>query len=334
MTQTVAKAGRPPTGRAPRRVPYLVRQLVRLVVTLFAITIVIFGLTAIAGDPARDILGQYATDDQVAAFQVQHGLNHPAPVRYLDWLGGILHGDLGISYQSNGPVWDVISPRLGPSIVLVLFAWIVTVLVSVPLGLLSGVRLRGRRDAAVTFVTLIVAAFPEFVIGLILAIVLGVWLAALPVDSTAVSAGGLFDHPSAYVLPGITIALGTIPYIVRLMRANARDVASESYVRAAVLRGIGEPSLSLRHILPNAAPPVVTALGLQFAGLIGGVVVAETLFGFPGVGQLLAQSAASRDAPVVEALALLIGTVFVVANLAADALVVYVTPKLRDQVRA
>jgi peptide/nickel transport system permease protein len=333
MTQTMDDVGRLPVRRAPRRTPYLIRQLVKLVVTLFAITIVIFGLTAIAGDPARDILGQYATDDQVAAFQVEHGLNRPVPIRYLHWLGGVLHGDLGISYQSNGPVWQVIEPRLWPSVVLVLFSWILTVLVAVPVGLVSGVRLRGRRDATVTFVTLIVAAFPEFVIGLILAIVFGVWLAWLPVDSTAVSAGGLFDSPQAYVLPGITIALGTVPYIIRLMRANARDVASESYIRAAVLRGVTEPSLSLRHILPNAAPPVVTALGLQFAGLIGGVVVAETLFGFPGVGQLLAQSAASRDAPVVEALALLIGTVFVVANLVADAIVVYVTPKLRDQVR-
>ena len=334
MTQTIDDAGRLPQRKASRRrVPYLVRQFIRLVVTLIAITLVIFGLTAIAGDPARDILGQYATDDQVAAFQLRYGLNDPLPLRYLHWLGGVLHGDLGISYQSGGPVWDVISPRLGPSVVLVLFAWAITVLVSLPIGLLSGVRLRGRKDASVTILTLIVAAFPEFVLGLILAIVFGVELAWLPVDSTAISAGGVFDNPSAYVLPAATIALGTIPYIIRLMRANARDVASETYVRAAVLRGVTEPSLSLRHILPNAAPPVVTALGLQFAGLIGGVVVAETLFGFPGVGQLLAQSAASRDAPVVEALAVMIGTVFVLANLAADAIVVYVTPKLRDLLR-
>jgi peptide/nickel transport system permease protein len=312
---------------------YPLRQLVRLVVTLFAITVVIFALTAVAGDPARDILGQYATEDQVTAFRHQHGLDQPVWLRYLHWLGGILHGDLGTSYQSGGPVWALISPRLGPSLVLVLSAWVLIVVVSLPVGLVSGVRLRGRRDAGVTVVTLVLAAFPEFVIGLVLAIVLGVWLAWLPVDSTAVSAGGLFHAPSAYVLPAVTIALGSIPYIVRLMRANARDVAGETYVRAAVLRGIGEPALSLRHVLPNAAPPVVTALGLQFAGLIGGVVVAETLFGFPGLGQLLAQSAASRDAPVVEALAVMIGTVFVLTSMVSDALVVYLTPKLRDRVR-
>ena len=223
MTQTAQQAGRPRAPRAPRRLPYLVRQLITLVVTLFAITIVIFGLTAIAGDPARDILGQYATDEQVTAFQQMHHLDQPVVVRYFEWLGGVLSGDLGTSYQSNGPVWDVISPRLGPSIVLVLLPWVLTVVISVPIGLYSGVRLRGRRDASLTFVTLIVAAFPEFVLGLMLAILFGVWLAWLPVDSTAVSYGGLFDSPSAYVLPAITIALGTIPYIIRLMRANARE---------------------------------------------------------------------------------------------------------------
>src|SRR5256885_8826957 len=105
MTQTADDVGRLPVRKAPRRTPYLVRQLVRLLVTLFAITIVIFGLTAIAGDPARDILGQYATDDQVAAFRVQYGLNQPLALRYLHWLGGVLHGDLGISYQFGAPVW-------------------------------------------------------------------------------------------------------------------------------------------------------------------------------------------------------------------------------------
>jgi len=332
---TLDETGRLPTPRGASRwrMPYLVRQLIRLVTTLFAITVVIFTLTAIAGDPARDILGQYATDEQVVAFQQRHGLNDPVPVRYLRWLGGIVQGDLGISYQSNGPVWDVISPRLGPSVVLVLLSWLLTVVVSLPLGLLAGVRWHGRKDATATFITLVVAAFPEFVLGLILAIVFGVWLAWLPVDSTAVSGGGFFDSWQAYVLPAITIALGTIPYIIRLMRANARDVSGETYVRAAVLRGIGEPALSLRHILPNAAPPVVTALGLNFAALIGGVVVAETLFGFPGVGLLLAQSAASRDAPVVEALAVMIGALFVITSMVTDAIVVYLTPKLRDAVR-
>lgn len=317
----------------PRRAPYLVRALLKLVLTLLAISLVVFGLTALAGNPAHDIIGQDATSSQIAAFTAEHHLADPFPVRYVHWLGGVLHGDFGRSYSSNAPVWAVIRPRLGASLLLIGFAWVLIVLVSVPAGLVAGVRLRGKADVAVTLITLAIAAFPEFVIGLVLIIIFAVRLKWFPVDSTAVSQGGFPHALSAYVLPAVTIALGSIPYVMRLMRANARDVSSHSYIRSAVLRGISEPALSVRHILPNAAPPVVTALGLQLAGLVGGVIVAETLFGFPGLGQLVVQSAASRDAPVVEALTMMIGTGFVVVNLLADALVMVITPKLRDSTR-
>lgn len=327
---SAATAGRILAGR---RVPYMVRALAKLVLTLLAISIIVFGLTALAGNPAHDILGQDATKSQLAAFTATHHLDSPVAVRYWHWLVGVLHGDFGTSYTSNGSVWALIEPRLGRTLLLIAFSWLLIVLLAVPIGLLAGVRVRGKADIVVTLVTLAVAAFPEFVIGLVLIVVFAVKLKWFPVDSTAVSLGGVLDHPSAYVLPSFTIALGSIPYIVRLMRANSRDVASRTYVRSAVLRGISEPALSLRHILPNAAPPVVTALGLQLAGLIGGVIIAETLFGFPGLGQLIVQSAASRDAPTVEALTMMIGTAFVVINLASDALVLMLTPKLRDTVR-
>jgi peptide/nickel transport system permease protein len=330
VTQAVGATTRSGTRRVA---PYLIRAVIKLVLTLLAISIVVFGLTALAGNPAHDILGQDATDSQLAAFTAAHHLNEPVVTRYLQWFGGLLHGDLGASFTSNGSVWALIEPRIGRTLLLVAFAWLLIVLVSVPIGLIAGVRLRGKADVTATLVTLAIAAFPEFVIGLVLIVVFAVNLKWLPVDSTAVSAGGLLNSPSAYVLPALTIALGSIPYIVRLMRANARDVASETYVRSAVLRGISEPALSIRHILPNAAPPVVTALGLQLAGLIGGVIVAETLFGFPGLGQLIVQSAASRDAPVVETLTMIIGAAFVIINLLSDAVVLALTPKLRDMAR-
>ncbi len=320
-------------ARAPGRLPYLVRALIKLVTTLFSITLLVFGMVSAAGNPAHDILGMDATVSQVQAFTAKYHLDDPVPVRYAEWVGGLLHGDLGRSYETGAPVTSIIAPRVGRSLLLVGLAWILVVFISVPLGLLAGVRWRGTADVVASVITLCVAAFPEFVLGLILAVIFAVTLGWLPVDSTAVSAGGLLSAPTAYVLPALTIALGSIPYIIRLMRANAREVASETYVRSAVLRGITEPALSLRHIFPNAAPPVVTALGLQLAGMVGGVIVAESLFGFPGLGQLIVQAAASRDAPVVEALALLVGTGFVVVNLVADALVVYLTPRLRDLVR-
>jgi len=307
--------------------------VVKLVLTLFAISIIVFGLTAMAGNPAHDILGQDATPEQIEAFTLQHNLDDPVVVRYVTWLGGILHGDFGVSYTADGSVWALIEPRLGRSLLLVAIAWVLTVVVAIPLGLWAGVRLRGKADGAATIATLSLAAFPEFAVGLVLITIFAVNLKWLPVDSTAVSASGIWDAPEAFVLPAVTIALGTGPYIVRLMRANARDVASHTHVRSAVLRGIGEPALSVRHILPNAAPPVISALGLQLAALIGGTIVVETLFGFPGLGQLMVLSAAARDAPTVVMLTLMIGTAFVVINLMADALVLVLTPKLRDAAR-
>lgn len=309
--------------------PYLLRALLKLVLTLFAVSLVVFVLVALAGNPAHDILGQNATPSQIAAFTKEHHLDDPIFVRYGNWLGGVLTGDLGQSYIGNQSVWSVIQPRLGPTLLLMAFSWVLLAIVSVPVGLLAGVRLRGKADVITTLITLAVAAFPEFVIGLVLIVIFAVKLKWLPVDSTAVGQGGLLDAPSAYVLPAITIALGSIPYIIRLMRANSRDVSSQTYIRSAVLRGISEPALSTRHILPNAAPPVVTALGLQLAGLVGGVLVAETLFGFPGIGQLTIQSAGSRNAPVVEALTMMIAAAFVIINLIADVLVLVLTPKAR-----
>lgn len=308
----------------------VLRVLLKLVTTLLAISVAVYGLVALAGNPAHDILGQDATDAQVQAFTAIHHLDEPFLTRYGGWLGGLPRGDLGDSYVSNGSVWALIEPRLGRTLFLVVSAWLLIVLVSVPLGLFIGAKLRGSVDTISTLVTLAFAALPEFVVGLILIVIFAVSLQWLPADSTAVSTGGLFDSPEAYVLPVLTIASGSIPYVVRLMRANAREVAGSTYVRAALLRGVGEPSLTFRHILPNAAPPVVAALGLQLAALVGGVIVVESLFGFPGLGQLVVQSASSRDAPVVEALTMMVGTAFVVINLTADALVRVLNPRLRD----
>lgn len=319
---------RPPAVRLAWEVATIAAKLV---VSLAAISVIVFALTAIPGSPARDILGMYATPSEVVAFNHAHGLDASAVVRYGRWLDGIFHGNWGISYESDTPVWSLIRPALERSLVEIACSWLLAVIVSVPVGLFAGARLRGRGDTALSVVTVIVAALPEFTVALLLMIVFAVKLHFLPVASTALADSGVFSSPSSYVLPTITIALAIIPYIVRLTRANAREVVGEPYVRSAVLRGIGEPQLTFRYVLPNAAPPVVSALGLQLAGLVGGVVVAETVLGFPGVGQLLVQSAGSRDAPVVEALVMLIGAAFVVVNVLVDLVVRLVTPRLREQ---
>lgn len=304
---------------------------VRLVLSLLAISALVFLLTvAVPGDPARAALGKAATAAQLKAFDVAHGLDAPLYEQFGRFLLNLGQGRLGTSYASGQPVTAVIGARFERTFFLVLIAWLIAALVSIPVGIWSGRRAGSVADSAVSGTTLGLAALPEFVIGLLLVFIVGVRLGWLPVNSTA---AGYATTPwgdfSSYVLPAIAISFTIIPYITRLARANAREVDSEPYIRAAILRGVHGPRLSILHVLPNAAPPVLSALALQFAGSIGGVVVTETVFGFPGIGQLLVQAVGSRDLPVVQAITIIIGAVYVLVNTLADAGVVALTPRLR-----
>lgn len=304
---------------------------VRLVLSLLAISVLVFLLTvAVPGDPARAALGKAATAAQLKAFDVAHGLDAPLYEQFGRFLLNLGQGRLGTSYASGQAVAAVIGARFERTFFLVLIAWLIAALVSIPVGIWSGRRAGSLADSAVSGTTLGLAALPEFVIGLLLVFIVGVKLGWLPVNSTA---AGYATTPwgdfSSYVLPAIAISFTIIPYITRLARANAREVDSEPYIRAAILRGVHGPRLSILHVLPNAAPPVLSALALQFAGSIGGVVVTETVFGFPGIGQLLVQAVGSRDLPVVQAITIIIGAVYVLVNTLADAGVVALTPRLR-----
>ena len=308
-----------------------VRLVIRLVLSLLAVSVLVFLLTiAVPGDPARAALGKAATPAQLQAFDAAHGLNAPLYEQFGRFLLNLVQGRLGTSYASGQAVTAVIGDRFERTFFLVLIAWVIAALISVPVGIWSGRRAGSVADSAVSGTTLGLAALPEFVIGLLLVFVVGVKLGWLPVNSTA---AGYATTPwgdfSSYVLPALAISFTIVPYITRLARANAREVDSEPYIRAAILRGVHGPRLSFEHVLPNAAPPVVNALALQFAGSIGGVVVTETVFGFPGIGQLLVQAVGSRDLPVVQAITIIIGAVYVLVNTLADAGVVALTPRLR-----
>jgi peptide/nickel transport system permease protein len=329
----------PPPARAFARAGGLVppalraagRLAAKLVLSLLAVSLLVFALTAaIPGDPARAILGKDATSAQIAEFRHTHGLDRSVPAQYASWLGDFASGDWGTSFASEAQVRQLIAPRLERTLVLVICGWLLAAIVAVPLGLASATRSGRRFDLLASAATLLVGALPEFVIGILLILVLGVWLKWLPVESSAVGlAGNPLDALDAYVLPSIAVALTIIPYILRLTRANGREVIAEPYVRAAVLRGLPRRMVTVGHVLPNAAPPVVNALGIQLVASIGGVVVTETVFGLPGIGQLLVQSVGTRDVPVVQAIALIIGAAFVLVNVLSDAIVALLTPRRR-----
>jgi peptide/nickel transport system permease protein len=305
----------------------------KLLLSLLVISMLVFLLTAaIPGNPARAVLGKAATSAQLAAFNAEHGLNDSIYVQYWHFISHLAQGNLGTSFASGQPVVSVIGARFIRTFWLVLIAWVIAALVAVPGGVWIGRRAGSLADSASSAVVLTVAALPEFVIGLLVVFIVAVKLHVLPVNSTA---AGFAESPwsgdfSSYVLPAVTIALTIIPYVSRLARANAREVNSEPYIRAAILRGVPGNRLTFLHVLPNAAPPVVNALALQFAGSIGGVVVTETVFGFPGIGQLLVQAVGERDLPVVQAITMIIGAVYVVVNTLADQGVRALTPRLRS----
>jgi peptide/nickel transport system permease protein len=300
---------------------------VKLVVTLLAVSLLVFALTELPGDPARRTLGEGATPQQIAIFDHDYGLDKPFITRYADWLGGAVQGDFGREYVTNEPVWSVIRPRLTRSLPLVALAWLLMVLVGVPLGLLSG--LRGRRvDGALSAGSLGLAAVPEFVAGTLVLWLFAVRLHWVPANSSEAGfVSNPFDAWSAYLLPAVTIAIGGAVHTMRLTRANARAVAGEPYVRAARLRGLGPGRVAVRHVLPNAAPPVIGSLALRLAALLGGMVIAENVFGFPGLGQLLVDSASSGNVPVVQAVVLLVAGAYVIVNLLADGLVGFIAPR-------
>ena len=317
-----------PRWRGPAE--YL-RLAVRLVLSLLAVSVLVFLLTiAVPGDPARAALGKAATPAQLKAFDAAHGLDAPLYEQFGRFLQHLVQGQLGTSYASGQSVATAIGARFERTFFLVLIAWLIAALISIPVGMWSGRRAGSAADSVLSGTTLALAALPEFVIGLLLVFIVGVKLGWLPVNSTA---AGYSTTPwgdfSSYLLPATAIALTIIPYITRLARANAREVNSEPYIRAAILRGVHGPRLTFMHVLPNAAPPVLNALALQFAGSIGGVVVTETVFGFPGIGQLLVQAVGSRDLPVVQAITIIIGAVYVLVNTLADAGVRALTPRLR-----
>jgi peptide/nickel transport system permease protein len=323
----------PPLLKLSESAAVVGKALLKLGITLLVLSAVVFFLTVAPSDPARRMLGSEATPAQIAAFHQEYGLGKPIVVEYLDWLGNAVQGDFGKEYLTNEPVWSVIRPRLTRSLPLIALAWLLMALFGVSLGLLAGLR-GGRVDSLLSAGSVGLGAVPEFVAGTLLVTVFAVKLHWLPANS---GQAGLVSSPfhavSAYLLPAVTIALVGMVHTMRLTRANARDVAAEPYVRAARLRGLSPARVSFRHVLPNAAPPVVGSLALRLAALFGGMVIAENVFGFPGLGQLLVDSAQSGNVPVVQAIVLITGAAYVIVNLLADGAVLALTPRRRRRSR-
>lgn len=323
---------------SPRRSParawtwWILRRLLLAVVTLFVVSILIFLGTNALGDPVRAILGKDydVSPDRVAALRAQLNLDHSLWWRYFHWLGGLLRGDAGTSVANGLPVWSLISPKVANSAYLVLIVALVMIPLSLGLSMLSAHGRGGPIDNVLQAITLALAGIPEFVTGIVLVALFSTsvvhWFPAVTVLPLGARP---WDRPSSMVLPVATLVLAVTPYLVRILRANMLESLDSDYVELARLKGVPESRVLWRHALPNTLVPAVQVTALQLAWLVGGVVLIEYLFNYPGMGAALVDSVRNSDFPMVQALAMVIASAYVLVNLVADIASILLTPRAR-----
>ena len=304
------------------------QRLLLGVLTLFIISVVIFGATELLpGDLARELLGQSATEETLAALREQLGLNQPAPVRYWNWLSGVLQGDFGMSMATKKPISELVGARLGNTLFLALYAAALAVPISLTLGVLAALWRNSILDRASNALALTAISFPEFFVAYILIL----WLAQSGIFPSMVRITGAtttLDLLYMAFLPALTLTLVVTAHMMRMTRAAIINLLASPYIEMARLKGMSPMRVVLRHAVPNALAPIINVVALNLAYLITGVVVVEVVFVYPGLGQLMIDAVANRDIPVVQAIALIFATAYVLLNLLADVLSTITNPRL------
>ena len=313
----------------------VVRRLALGVLTLWLISLVVFAaVLALPGDAATAILGKEATPARVAALREQLHLNESVVSQYLHWIGGVVTGSFGTSAATQQPVSELLSDRVGNSA----FLMLVAALVAIPLSIATGVWMAMRRDRKADHIasttTLVLAAVPEFVIGICLVLLFATSvLHWFPAVSLLTPGQRAWEAPEVVVLPAATLVLAVTPYISRIMRGSMIEVLESEYVTMARLKGLPKRTVIWRHAVPNAVVPAIQVAALQLAWMAGGIVVVEFVFSYPGIGAGLVDAVGNRDMPVVQTLTMLAAAVYVALNLLADIATILVTPKLRTAAR-
>jgi peptide/nickel transport system permease protein len=310
---------------------YLLRRLVQAIVVVLLVSVIVFVLLhLLPGGPARAILGQTATQAQVAAFNRAQGYDRPIPVQYLSYLGQLLHGQLGYSYQRNENVGTLLAERIPKTLLLTVAGTIVALVIAIPLGLLQAVRRNRPADYVLTAITFVLYAMPLFFLGLLLIIGFSQdlrWFPSQAPQSDSLLA--VLSQPAALVLPVATLALVTIAAFSRYVRSAVLDNLSEDYVRTARAKGALEGRVLFRHVTRNALVPVVTLLGVYIPYLFSGSLVVEAIFNYPGMGLLFWNAAQTRDYPVLLGVALVVSVATVAGSLLVDIAYVFLDPRVR-----
>jgi peptide/nickel transport system permease protein len=300
------------------------------VLTLLAVSVLLYiGTQLLPGDVASALLGQSATPEALAVLRAKLGLNTPAYLRYLHWLWGVVHGDLGTSLTTGTPIASVLLPRLANTLFLAGYAALVAVPVAVGLGILAAIREGGLLDRISSIASLASISFPEFFVSYILIVVFASQLGWLPSLATVYDGMGFWDRIDATTLPALTLTLVVVAHMLRMTRTSTLAVMSAPYVETAFLKGLSRTRVVLNHALPNALGPIIAVVALNLAYLVVGVVVVEVVFVYPGVGQLMVDAVTKRDLPTVQACGLVFAVAFIGLNTVADILAALANPRLR-----
>lgn len=309
---------------------YAARRLLLVVPMLGGMSLLVFGLMRLVpGDPAVVVLGYKATPESVRALRQAFHLDEPLPVQYLRWLGGVLRGDFGLDFRQNEPIAEMILARLPVTFEVTLLATVWAVLVGVPLGLLGGGRRGGTTDRASLAVGLLGISVPDFWLGIMLILVLSLGAGVFPSSGFVPFVDDPLGNVWHLTLPALTLAASRAAVLGRLTRAAVLDTVHRGYVQFARAKGLREVVVLFRHVLPNAAIPVVTVIGLQVGYMLGGAIVVETIFALPGVGRMTLDAVLERNYPVVQSTTLVIGALFMLVNLCTDLLYGVIDPRVR-----
>ncbi|AUG41320.1 MULTISPECIES: ABC transporter permease [Pseudomonas] len=308
------------------------RRMGAAVVTLLIVSMVVFAITAVLpGDAAQQALGQFATPEQVAALRLKLGLDQPGVVRYLHWLLSLLAGDMGTSVSNAMPVSELMAGRVPNTLMLAAVTAVVSVPVALTLGIGSAMGRGGRLDSVLSFITLALVAVPEFLVATLAVLVFAVnlgWLSALSYASETHSP---LQFLRTYALPVMTLCFVIVAQMARMTRAAVIDQLDSPYVEMARLKGVSPVRIVLRHALPNAIGPIANAVALSLSYLLGGVVIVETIFNYPGIASLMVDAVTNRDMALVQACTMLFCTAYLGLVLIADLCAILSNPRLRNQ---
>ena len=310
---------------------YVLKRLGLALITLVLLSMIVFATAQLLpGNVGRSVLGPYASEEAVAEYNHEHGTDRSMVVQYVDWAGGVVHGDLGMSLaQQDRSVWDVIEPALVNSLKLAIFAFLLVVPFGILGGIFAGLRVGRPTDRTITVVGLSLAVVPEFVTGLVLILVFSIWLGWLPVTAQWDPGTGALGQVQHLALPAMALAIVLFGYVARITRAGVVEALDADYTRTAYLKGLPQKTVIRRHVLRNALMPTIAVIATQVGYLVGGLVAIEYLFNYQGIGYTVLQAAHQKDFTVLTAGVLIVGVVYLVVTLIADILFALLNPRIR-----